>query len=444
VHSPARREWAPSSRTVPRALLVVGAVLVVLLWWHAATPAVGPGARLIDSGRLTGLLAGYLAVVQLILRARIGMLERTLGTDAINTAHRILGGYLLALVIGHVGLITAGYLRAGRTSLADQLWSLMRDYPYVWWAAIALGLLLIAAGTSVPAVRRRLRYELWHALHLLGYPALALAFFHQIADGEQLRHHGWARTSWIASWVLAAALVTYNRWLRPVLLAIRHRLVVTAVRPETVDTVSVEVTGRRLDRFPARPGQYLRWRLLTRGRWHVAHPYSLSAEPDGRRLRFTAAVNGRFSRGLPALAAGTRVVAEGPSGGLVLPRHWAGPVLLIAGGIGVTPLRALFACAPNASLTLIYRGHGPDQMPLRGELERIARRRAATVHYVVGPRRDPDAQLSAERIQALCPAAQDALVFVCGSSSFVRHIRPMLAALGVPDRRIRAESFELA
>jgi predicted ferric reductase len=441
---PARTGRLPSRRDAPVALLVIGAALVVVLWWRAAAPAAGRGAAWIDAGRLTGLLAGYLALVQLMLRARLGVLERMLGTDAINAAHRLLGAYLLGLVLGHVGLITVGYKRAGRAALTDQVISLLRDYPYMWWAGIAVVLLLVVGGSSLPAVRRRLHYEVWHAIHLLVYVALALAFFHQIANGEQLRHHGWARTSWTALWVAAGALLAYSRLLRPVVLAVRHRLVVDAVRRETADTVSVELTGRRIDRFPGAAGQYFRSRFLIGGRWHVAHPYSLSAEPDGHRLRFTSTVTGRFSRSLPALEPGTRVVAEGPCGGLVLPRGWTGPVVLIAGGIGVTPLRALFASAPSASLSMIYRGHAPDRMPLRGELDRIADHRGAAVHYVVGSRHDPDARLSAARIASMCPDVRHALVFVCGSAGFVRHVRPMLTELGVPDRRVRAESFELA
>lgn len=434
----------PTARYAPVVLLVGGAALVVVAWWRAAAPALGPGGTLIDAGRLTGLFAGYLALVQLVLRARLVTLERTLGTDTINAAHRVFGGYLLVLIVGHIALVTAGYMRAGRASFTDQVVSFLRDYPYVWWALIGVGLLLVVGGSSLPLVRRRLRYEVWHVIHLLVYVALVLAFFHQIANGEQLRHHGRARTAWITVWVVVGALLVFNRWLRPVAYSLVHRLVVDTVRPETADTVSIEVTGRRLDRLPADAGQYFRWRFLSRGRWHVAHPYSLSAEPDGRRLRFTATVTGRFSHSLPALRPGTRVVAEGPCGGLVLPREWTGPVLLIAGGVGVTPLRALFAVAPSTSLTLIYRAHCVDRVALGGELDGIADRRGATVHYVVGSRDDPDAQLSAARIESMCPNVRDALVFVCGSASFVRHARPMLADLGVPDRHVRVESFELA
>lgn len=432
-----------SGRPAGALVVLLGAGLVVLLWWHAGLPAAGRGAWLIDAARLTGLLAGYVALVQLLLRARIGVVERSLGTDAINAAHRLFGGYLLGLVLAHLALITAGYSRAGHATVSGQIVSLLRDYPYVWWAAMAVGLLLAVAISSLPTVRRRLRYEVWHGLHLLAYVALALAFFHQLANGEQLRHAGWIRTAWIALWIAAAAMLMVSRWLRPLWLAARHCLVVAAVRRETADTVSVELTGRRLDRFPAAAGQYFRWRFVTAGRWHVAHPYSLSAEPDGRRLRFTATATGRFSGSLPDLRPGTRVIAEGPCGGLCPPRAWPGPVVLIGGGVGITPLRTLLASCPAVSLTLIYRGHALDRMPLRGELDEIAAWRGATVHYLTGSREDPANRLTPDHLGALCPDLPHSFVCICGSGSFVRHVRSSLSAMGLPDRQVRAESFEL-
>ena len=426
------------------ALAIIGAVLLVGMWWRGAAPAVGRGAALTDAGRLTGFLAGYIALLQVLLRARLRTIERTLGTDAINTAHRVLGVYLLALVLAHASLINAGYAHRVHMGIVSQFRALLIDYPYVGWAAIAASLLVGVAATSVPIIRRRLRYEIWHGMHLAVYAALVLAFFHQVADGEHFVHRPQLRIAWTALWLSVAAAIVWSRWLRPVLMMARHRLTVAAIRHETPGTISVEMTGRRLDRFPAEPGQYFRWRFLNRSSWHVAHPYSLSAEPDGRRLRITATVTGRYSARLPGLRVGTRVMAEGPCGGLLARPAWSGPVLLIAGGLGITPLRTLLATCPGSPITLIYRGHAASAMPLRAELAEIADRRHARLHHVVGSRHDPANQLSPEQITQLCPDVGQAQVYVCGSAAFVRHVRTSLSKLQVRGGNIRAESFQLA
>ncbi len=416
----------PAGRRIARprdvaTLATVGAVLLVVVWWRDAVPAVGRGAALTDAGRLTGLLAGYVALLQVLLRARLGMIECTLGTDAINTTHRVLGGYLLALVLAHASLITAGYADRVHMRMFSQFRSLVTSYPYVGWAAIAASLLVGVGVTSAPMIRRRLRYEIWHGLHLAVYAALVLAFFHQVANGEHFVHSPQLRIAWTALWLSVAVVVVWRRWLQP-----------------------VEMTGRRLDRFPAEPGQYFRWRFLNRSSWYVAHPYSLSAEPDGRRLRITATVAGRYSARLPDLRVGTRVMAEGPCGGLLARRGWSGPVLLIAGGVGITPLRALFATCPGSPITLIYRAHETSSMPLRAELTDIADRRGARVHYLLGSRHDPPNQLTPEQIAGMCPDIGRAQVYVCGSATFVRHVRTSLSKLGVSSANVRAESFQLA
>jgi predicted ferric reductase len=435
--------WAAGPRELA-ALALVGAVLMVVTWWRGAAPAVGPGARLTDAGRLAGFLAEYVALLQLLLRARLGIIERGLGTDAINTSHRLLGAYLLTLVLAHATLIIAGYADAQRKTIAGQSGALVTEYPYVAWAVIATGLLLGVAATSVPFVRHRIRYETWHGVHLLGYVALALAFFHQVSNGEHFVHSPPLRIAWTTLIGSVAGAVIWSRWLRPVRLMVRHRLTVAAVRPETPGTVSVQLAGRRLDRFPGQPGQYFRWRFLTRGSWHVAHPYSLSAEPDGRRLRITATVAGRYSSRLPDLAVGTKVIAEGPCGGLVARPGWRGPVLLVAGGVGITPLRTLFSTCPGSRVTLVYRGHTAAHMPFRGELDDIAHRSGATVHYLIGSRHDPANALTPEQIARMCPDIHRAIVYLCGSAGFVRHVRISLSRLGVRDCDLRAESFQLA
>jgi predicted ferric reductase len=413
------------------------------MWWRNAPPAVGPGATLTDAGRLTGLLAGYVAVLQVLLRARVPVIERTLGTDRINAAHRLLGGYLLVAVAAHAALITTGYSRSSGTSPASQFAALVTSYSYVVWAVVAAGLLLAVGLTSMPAIRRRMRYELWHGVHTLVYVAIALAFFHQVTVGEHFVHNSKTRMAWTLMFAGVGAVALWCRWLRPLHLLARHRLTVAAVHPETPGAVSIWITGRRLDRFPAEPGQYFRWRFLTRRTWHVAHPYSLSAEPDGRRLRITATVSGRHGSLLPALPAGTRIVAEGPCGGLLAERGWDGPVLLIAGGIGVTPLRALFAAFPSGLVTLVYRSRTDSDVAFRTELDELAAERNARVHYLPGARDEVGNSLAPGRLVHLCPEIERAKVYVCGSAGFVDHVRASLSALGIASPDIHTESFQL-
>jgi ferredoxin-NADP reductase/DMSO/TMAO reductase YedYZ heme-binding membrane subunit len=426
------------------AAAAAGAVLVAATWWLAAPLSGGPGAALTDAGRFAGLLAGYVALLQVLLRARLPAVERGLGTDSINETHRLLGGYLIVLITGHATLITTGYAAAAGVSVPRELVTLA-GYPYVLWAMIAACLLTGIVFTSWSPVRRRLLHEAWHSLHVLVYAALALAFFHQVTVGEHFRPHPVLRVAWIALFAGTAAAVFMFRLLRPIYLSVRHRLVVASVTRETTNIVSIRITGRDLDRLPASPGQYFRWRFLAPGAWYLAHPYSLSEEPGGASLRVTVRIGGPHTSMLARLTPGTRVVAEGPCGGLVAAAGWGGPVTLIAGGVGITPLRALFATASCAdgSISLIYRAHEATDVIFRSELERIAACRGGKAHFLVGGREDPRNDLSASSLARLCPELPASSVFVCGPSGYTKAIRASLDSLGIPGRRVRSESFHL-
>ena len=105
--------------------------------------------------------------------------------------------------------------------------------------------------------------------------------------------------------------------------------------------VSVVVQGEHLSELRAEPGQFLRWRFLQRRLWHTALPFSLSAPVRGDTLRITVKALGGHSRRIRRLRPGTRVIATGPFGALTAARRTRAKVLLIAGGVGITPMRAL-------------------------------------------------------------------------------------------------------
>ena len=116
--------------------------------------------------------------------------------------------------------------------------------------------------------------------------------------------------------------------------------------------------------------------------WWTANPYSLSAPANARFLRITVKGVGDHSRALARLRPGTRVWAEGPYGALTAARRRRPQVLLVGGGVGISPLRALFETLPG-QVTLVYMARRDEELILRGELDAIALMRGATVHYTV-------------------------------------------------------------
>lgn len=424
-------------------LIGVGGLAVVALWWQDTVFIYGFGDWLTNAGRLTGLLAGYAVVVLLALMARVPWLEHRVGTDRLARWHAMGGRYTVSLAVAHTLLIIWGYAVTAHTGVVRETGSLLTGYPDVLMATVALGLLVAVGVVSARAARRRLSYETWHFIHLYTYLAIALAFSHQFATGADFVDVK-ARVLWSTLYVVVAALLLWYRVVTPLRQARRHALRVLAVRPESPDVVSVYITGRHLEELRAQPGQFFRWRFLTRDLWWAANPYSLSAVPAPDQLRITVKVAGRHSEALRRLRPGTAVLAEGPYGSFTAARRRRRQVLLIAAGVGITPLRTLFESLPGqpGDVTLVYRASRPDDLVLRRELDDIAAWRGARVHYVVGPRRagarDP---LSARRLQRLVPDLAHHDVFVCGPDALAESVHAELRRAGVPRGSIHHESF---
>ncbi|MFD8939120.1 ferric reductase-like transmembrane domain-containing protein [Streptomyces sp. NPDC059578] len=396
---------------------------------------------LIVLGRLCGLYGALFMAFQLLLVARLPWLDRRIGMDRLTTWHRITGFGLLWSLVGHGVFITFGYAQASSLDPADQLIDLAETAEGVLRAVVAMVLILVVGGASARWARHRLAYETWHFIHLYTYVAVALAFTHQVAAGTTFTTSSAATAYWYALWCCALGAVFAGRVVLPLQRNLRHRLRVSAVVPESDHVVSVYVTGRQLHRLPARAGQFFLWRFMTKDRWWQANPYSLSAAPDGARLRLTVKASGAGSASLRHLEPGTRVFAEGPYGAFTTLHRTRPNALLIAGGVGITPIRALLEDL-HGHAVLVYRVSTTRDAVLYGELRELAAAKGASLHLISGPP-DPD-PLSPGALSTLVPDLTERDVYVCGPPGMTRSVLRCLRTLGVPKPQIHYERFNLA
>ncbi|GAA2801802.1 ferredoxin reductase family protein [Streptomyces showdoensis] len=449
--APAARRPGPEPEPEPprlspdrlRTAVVAGAGAVALCWGVQARPSARLDALFATGAHLTGLLAGYGVLVMLLLMARIPALEHGVGADRLARWHAHGGRYALGLVAAHGLLALCGYAVHTGTDLLTAVQGLL-GYPWVA-AACAGTVLFVAVGvTSAGAVRGRIRHETWRRVHLLTHLAAALGFVHQLAGPDLVGP--FTRWIWAMAHATVGVLLVWYRIVVPVRRALRHDLRVVEVVTEGPDTVSVLVRGRGVAELQAEPGQFFRWRFLRPGLRSTALPFSLSAPVRDDTLRITVKAIGDHTRRIRRLRPGTRVVATGPFGALTAHRRTRRKVLLLAGGVGITPLRALFETLDGGpgDLTLLYRASDAGAVVLREELEAIAYERGAALHFLLGRSDDPFDPLAPRALRDLVPdlAAHD--VYLCGPPGMARAATASLIKAGVPAGRIHSEDFSHA
>ncbi|GLW12571.1 ferric reductase [Microtetraspora sp. NBRC 13810] len=431
----------------PRLVLAAvhaGAALATTGCWTGLGSLAGPADWFGWTGRLTGLLAGYACAVLLVLVARIPALDRGIGTDRLARWHAAGGRYTIVLTLVHLVCATAAHVAREGAGAVEGTIRLVVDGPGMPEAVAGTALLVGVAIVSVREARRRLSYEIWHYLHFATYAAVFLAFAHQLT-GPDFEDSPLMRLLWRALYLSACAALLWHRFLTPVRRALRHRLRVAHIQLESPAVVSVYLTGEHLDELRAEPGQFFRWRFLAPGMWWTANPYSLSAPANPRFLRITVKGVGDHSRALGRLRPGTRVWAEGPYGALTAARQRGRKVLLIGGGVGISPLRTLFETLPG-EVTLVYMARRDEDLVLRRELDHIAAVRGATIHYTVddlyGSTNGRSVPLTGRHLRTLIPGLPGYDVYLCGPSGMTTAARHALRRAGVPSRRIHLECFD--
>lgn len=437
-------EATSGNRLLTVLLFFSGLATSVSLWLFDTQPgAINDTPTLMMAvGRITGLIAGYLLFIQLLMMSRVSWLEEWVGARDLLRWHRWLGTTLVVTMLTHIVFIVYGYALTAETGVVEQGWTIITTLPEMVSAAVAAGLLVLISVISIRFARNKLPYELWHLIHLSAYGVLLLGYSHQVATGADLSGR-FASVFWPSLAALVIAALVWGRLVEPLWLNLQHRFEVAEVVAEGANTFSIYIDGRNLDRLSAQAGQFMRWRFLTANGWWQSHPFSLSAAPNSQWLRLTVTAVGGHTAKLAEMQPGTSIWAEGPFGTFTAQRRTRRRALLIAGGSGIAPIRALLEDMPPDTI-VIYRASRPDELVFREELEDLAERRDAWVRYIVGSRNDPGPRrlFTANGLLGLVPDVNRRDVYLCGPPGLVSAAVQTLRELEVPDSQLHLDPFE--
>jgi predicted ferric reductase len=400
-----------------------------------------------------GLLATSMLVCAVVLPSRLRSLTRTLGIEGVLGIHRFAGLVVAVLVLLHIALVVAA--NPANAGLLDVVHAPNRARAATG-ATVALGGLI---GLAVLRRKLRHRYEVWRWVHLalaglvLVLTALHIWWLDHLVRDAVMR-------AWLTVLALGVLGVLGYRWLwRPVFGA-RSEYVVREVRAETssVSTLVLEprrdrhVLGRRTLDFA--PGQFA-WLRLNPSIRAQEHPFTIAsgAHPGGWP-EFTIRHSGDFTRTLRRLRPGSPVWVDGPYGAFSVDLQPATGLVMIAGGVGITPmmsmLRTLAHRGDRRPHRLVVVARNPDELLFRAELRALQERLDLTIVELVrepptgwtGASGDVDERL----LTALLPGEfrrNQLDYYLCGPPALITDVLAVLEGMNVPFPRIHTEQFDL-
>jgi predicted ferric reductase len=444
----ARMNRHPGLRLLAYTLLAIHFGVIFYIWSTTSLSYLGKGlpTALIGIGQLFGLLAAGCALLQFMLMGRAVWVERAFGLERLAKFHRLNGLATITFILIHPTLLLIGYAQLGKVSLLKQEITFLTQFQDVWMAAIAATLFVAVVFTSIYIVRKHLRYEQWYWVHLMVYAAILLAFSHQIHVGGSFISSQAFVVYWWCLYIFVGLNVLIGRFLLPLYGHLRYGFKVDEIVRETADTVSIYLRGRHTEHFKMNPGQFIIIWIPIKGFWLEEHPFSLSMLPKDGRLRITPKAVGDYTTKLPNLAPGTPVVVSGPYGHFT-PFTAVHKRLYIAGGVGITPLRAMIEAQDSITdSVLVYGNKTSADIIFAAELDQYRITRKLDIHHVIS--NEPAYQgetgyVDTARVERLVPDFREREVYLCGPPVMMNGLIAGLTAAGLPHEHLHYERFAL-
>jgi predicted ferric reductase len=383
--------------------------------------------------------------LQFGLTARFRYVTEPWGEDVIYHFHRQISLIAVSLVVAHPLILFA---------VRPELLALLNSITAPWrarFAALSIYSLIALVVMALWRAKWNIRYEIWHLTHIvLAVIAVAAGLLHMVGWGFYLGAP-WKRALWIGLTIFWIGLLFYVRIIKP-LFMLRRPYRVAEVRKERGDTWTLAMQPDGHPGFRFSPGQF-GWLTLWGSPFQITgHPFSFSssaAVTDGR-AEMTIRNLGDFTSTIGKVPVGQRVYLDGPYGAFTIDRNPADMHVLIAGGVGITPMmsiiRTLADRGDNRPVILLYGSRDWESVTFREELEALRTRLNLTILHVLA---NPPAGwtgeqgfISAEMFKRHLPQpCADHEYFICGPDAMMDAIEKELSALDVPLSKYHSERY---
>ncbi len=392
-----------------------------------------------------GFIGYSLMALEFALISRIKAAAQPFGEDALQLFHDWMGSLALVFILAHPILVgISGYPTSGHSTLA---------VTSIGFASLAEFVLILLIVTSVFRKRLRIKYEIWQVMHgLFAFFILVASLVHVFVLGR-FTAAPMMKTMWLVYGIIVVSLIIWYRILKP----ITHwnkRWEVVKNKAERGDAHTLVVKPVGHDGFTFEPGQYA-W--IKQGKTPFAvgqHPISFSSNGDvqpGGTISFTIKNLGDWSgKVVPNIQPGEQMWVDGPHGVLSSDREQGMGYVLIAGGVGITPLYSMCQTIADREdvrpVFLFYGARDYESLTFREEFEALKDHMSLQVIYVLSEPGDgwqgEKGFINAELLEGYLPKQYKRFVyFICGPEPLMDSMEDALPKLGIPREKVLSERF---
>ena len=438
-----------------RAALIIGLIAALILcaaslpfsyesasMWYKT----GLDRTLLRTGKVMGLIAACLLLLQIFWSARLTFLDRTFGLNNQYIIHRMLGVVILGLVIVHPVLV----------QLADDMLFIPFQLRY-WPEFTGLFLAVLVTGLVLSALWRPalgIPYHWWRPLHRITGAALMVLLFVHVLNVSETFQAGFPRQ---AAYAAAGLTILFYISVKANLWRTRSRSFVLT----SIETAGEKAYGLRIKprsssgRHPLAsldflPGQFAFVTISSPNISREEHPFTIASsptEPEG--LQFIIRACGDWTSHVPDLRSGEQVFVDGPYG--LFTHLRCAPdqdMIMIAGGIGMTPmlsmLRYMADTQDSRRIVLVWSNKTKGHIIYPQEIQALQDRLPQLTTYHVLTAQPGGRRLDQDRLsELLSGCSHQAAVFVCGPPQMMHAVHNALRGLGFPRPQIFMERFSL-
>ncbi|MFA5163705.1 MAG: ferric reductase-like transmembrane domain-containing protein [Patescibacteria group bacterium] len=420
---------------------------IIIFFWQLGSREIILTEPLIAFGRLSGLLAVLLILIQLILISRFDYLEKAVSLDKLLVIHGLNGFLSFFLIILHPILLIIGYGKRTNNAFFQQLQSFVLYWDEVGMAVLGTIVFIAATIISLNLIKNKIKYEFWYLSHLFLYLAILWAYGHQLEVGHSLQNTIFA-IYWYVIYFIVIAILVWYRFLRPVWRFKKHLFRVAEIKRENDSVRSVYIKGQNMENYKIAAGQFFLLRFINRRAWYEEHPFSLSGQIRDNTLQFTIKALGDFSSKLEEkVKVGDPVILDGPHGSFVSAKIKRDKVLMIAGGIGITPIKAMIEELGQQAkdIILICANKSLKEIVFKEELAALTQLnpRLKIFHILSQEKIDgyDYGRLDLEKITKFSPDLTERDIFICGPEMMTKSIIKILKTLKIKKSQIYWEKF---